>query len=165
MRCLSLHFSDLINNPYSGFDWREPIPLRSTNDLSTHNYTPKSDVAIIQILPTAGDDEARILFVFEAYSKSGQSDRTPDENRTDRVRLLLQGSYISRKEVRPSVVFYLTREKYMETILVFSSREEKVCCDEYHTEYSILELTVESLSRKSFATTQRNSRSTLKRHG
>ena len=111
-----------------GFAWQEKIGLRSTVDLGTHNYAPKSDVAIVQLLD---DENAKILVIFEAYSKSGQSHTTPDVNRADRVRLLIQGSYITRKESKPSVVFYLTRDKHMETILLFSNNqrrdEEKVC--------------------------------------
>jgi hypothetical protein len=73
-------------------------------------------VAIVQV---GSEQETKILIVFEAYSKAGQSKQTPDENLADRVRLLIQGSYISRKEAKPSVVFYLTRDECMETIIVF----------------------------------------------
>ncbi|KAI0094331.1 hypothetical protein BDY19DRAFT_912269 [Irpex rosettiformis] len=111
----SLGMDDILVT--NGFVWREKIALRSTVDLGIHNYAPKSDVAIVQV---HDDEHAQILVVFEAYSKAGQSNTTPDMNRADRVRLLIQGSYISRKESKPSVVFYLTRDKHMETILVFS---------------------------------------------
>ena len=89
--------------------------------MGTHTYSPRSDVAIVQVI---SEKEAKILVIFEAYSRLGQSVKTPDDNRADRVRLLIQGSYISRRDSRPSVVFYLTREKYMETIIVFSSKNE-----------------------------------------
>lgn len=98
--------------------------MRSTIDLGTHSYSPRSDVAIVQVL---SKQEAKILIVFEAYSRLGQSLKTPDENRADRVRLLIQASYISRKDSRPAVVFYLTQDKHMETIIVFPKEEcEKV---------------------------------------
>ncbi|KAI0697596.1 hypothetical protein BC835DRAFT_756279 [Cytidiella melzeri] len=119
----SLRLEDILVT--NGFTWRETIGLRSTVDLGTHNYAPKSDVAIVQVLD---DNEAKILLVFEAYSNSGQSHKTPNENRADRVRLLIQGSYISRKETKPSVVFYLTRDKYMETILIFPDQAQARFC-------------------------------------
>ncbi|KAI0785495.1 hypothetical protein BC629DRAFT_522615 [Irpex lacteus] len=132
----SLGLDDILVT--NGFAWREKIPLRSTIDLATHSYTPKSDVAIVQLLSSPSSspyfssspsspqsaDTAKILVIFEAYSKCGQSHTTPDSNRADRVRLLIQGSYISRKESKPAVVFYLTRDKQMETILVFPQSQE-----------------------------------------
>ena len=106
----------------SGFSWREKIGLRSTIDLGIHDYGPKSDAAIIKVL---NHKEAKILILFEAYSRLGQSLNTPDDNRADRVRLLIQGSYISIRDGKPSVVYYLTRDKYMETILIFCEDQEQ----------------------------------------
>ncbi|KAL5518693.1 hypothetical protein ACEPAH_376 [Sanghuangporus vaninii] len=118
LKSLSLHDTIIT----TGFSWREKIGLRSTIDLGIHEYGPKSDAAIIKVL---NDKEAKIVVLFEAYSRLGQSLGTPDENRADRVRLLIQGSYISIRDGKPSVVYYLTRDKYMETILIFCEDQEQ----------------------------------------
>ncbi|KAL5535253.1 hypothetical protein ACEPAF_3347 [Sanghuangporus sanghuang] len=118
LKSLSLHDTIIT----TGFSWREKIGLRSTIDLGIHEYGPKSDAAIIKVL---NDKEAKIVVLFEAYSKLGQSLSTPDENRADRVRLLIQGSYISIRDGKPSVVYYLTRDKYVETILIFCEDQER----------------------------------------
>ncbi|KAL5534516.1 hypothetical protein ACEPAG_979 [Sanghuangporus baumii] len=118
LKSLSIHDTIIT----TGFSWREKIGLRSTIDLGIHEYGPKSDAAIIKVL---NDKEAKIVVLFEAYSKLGQSLSTPDENRADRVRLLIQGSYISIRDGKPSVVYYLTRDKYMETILIFCDDQEQ----------------------------------------
>ena len=89
--------------------------------MGTHEYSPRSDVAIVQVI---SKKEAKILVIFEAYSRLGQSAKALDENRADRVRLLIQGSYISRRDSRPAIVFYLTQDKHMETIIVFSAEDE-----------------------------------------
>ncbi|KAL5495543.1 hypothetical protein ACEPAI_1006 [Sanghuangporus weigelae] len=118
LKSLSIHDTIIT----TGFSWKEKIGLRSTVDLGIHEYGPKSDAAIIKVL---NDKEAKIVVLFEAYSRLGQSLSTPDENRADRVRLLIQGSYISIRDGKPSVVYYLTRDKHMETILIFCEDQEQ----------------------------------------
>ena len=102
----------------SGWNWKEKIGLQSNKDQQRHQYVPKSDVAIVQL---QANGSSKILVLFEVYSKCSQSNATPDAitNRAERVRLLLQGSHLSIRESRPSVVFYLTRDKEIETIIIF----------------------------------------------
>ncbi|KAI0785494.1 hypothetical protein BC629DRAFT_522450 [Irpex lacteus] len=101
----------------TGYSWREAISLRSSADDGNHEYSPKSDMAI---LDDHGEDTLEtVLLLFEAYSEAGQKRSTPDEDRTDRVRLILQASHLARKYSRPSVALYLTRNNDMETIIVF----------------------------------------------
>ncbi|KAI0749137.1 hypothetical protein BC629DRAFT_120832 [Irpex lacteus] len=95
----SLGMDDILVT--NGFAWRESIPLRSTIDLATHAYAPKSDVAIVQLLPSSSfspsscsttnhsTETPKILVIFEAYSKCGQSHTTPDSNRADRMETIL----------------------------------------------------------------------------
>ncbi len=113
---------------FSGYSWREAISLRSSADDGNHEYSPKSDMAI---LDDHGEDTLEtVLLLFEAYSEAGQKRSTPDEDRTDRVRLILQASHLARKYSRPSVALYLTRNNDMETITVFPNggkSEGEVC--------------------------------------
>ncbi|KAI0094332.1 hypothetical protein BDY19DRAFT_14458 [Irpex rosettiformis] len=110
----------------NGWKWKEKIGLRSTLDQRTHEYVPNSDVAIV-----LDDGSSKILVPFEVHPAGSQSNNTPDMDLSERVRLLIQGSYISLRDSRPSVVLYLTRDRQMETIIIFRtegmSDQEKFC--------------------------------------